>query len=97
MLDKDTKRTYNIFTVTIVTQWDIIKNNGRRNYMTNNISIEHKYNLTVKEAAEYFNIGENKLREITDRNDCPFVLWVGSKRLIKRLTLEKYLEKQYSV
>ena len=57
--------------------------------MTNNISIEHKYNLTVKEATEYFNIGENKLREITDRNDCPFVLWVGSKRLIKRLAFEK--------
>ena len=65
--------------------------------MTNNVSIEHKYNLTVKEATEYFNIGENKLREITDRNDCPFVLWVGSKRLIKRPALEKYLETQFSV
>ena len=65
--------------------------------MTNNISIEHKYNLTVKEAAEYFNIGENKLREITDRNDCSVVLWVGSKRLIKRSALEKYLETQFSV
>ena len=65
--------------------------------MTNNISIENKYNLTIKEAAEYFNIGENKLREISDRKDCQFVLWVGNKRLIKRTALEKYLETQFSV
>ena len=61
------------------------------------VSIENKFALTVKEAAEYFNIGKHRIRELTDKKDCPFVLWVGSKRLIKRLALEKYLEKQFSV
>ena len=61
------------------------------------VAIENKYALTVKEAAEYFNIGEHRIRELTDQKDCPFVLWVGSKRLIKRNVFEKYLEKQFSV
>ena len=47
--------------------------------------------LSVKEAAAYFGIGENKLRELTDNPDCQSVLWVGSKRLIKREKMKKYL------
>lgn len=47
--------------------------------------------LSVKEAAAYFGIGENKLREITDNPECQSVLWVGSKRLIKREKMKKYL------
>lgn len=53
--------------------------------------------LTVKEAAELFNIGESKLRELTDAKDCKFVLWNGSKRLIKRKVFEEYLLSQYSI
>lgn len=51
-----------------------------------------KSNLTLTEAAEYFNIGENKLREITNNHNCNFVLVIGTKRLIKRKEFEKYLE-----
>ena len=47
--------------------------------------------LSVKEAAAYFGIGENKLREITDNPESQSVLWVGSKRLIKREKMKKYL------
>ena len=61
------------------------------------VSIENKFALTVKEAAEYFNIGEHRIRELTDKKDCPFVLWVGSKRLVKRKKFEEYLSVQYSV
>ena len=39
----------------------------------------------------------NSPAAVTSALNCPFVLWVGSKRLIKRLALEKYLEKQFSV
>lgn len=56
-----------------------------------------KSNLTLEESASYFNIGINKLREMTDSEDCQFVLWVGNKRLIKRKKLEEYLAKTYSV
>ena len=59
--------------------------------------IWEKANLTIEEAAAYFGIGENKLRTMTDGENCPFVLWVGSKRLIKRRKFEKFLEEQYSI
>ena len=54
-------------------------------------------NLTLEEAAAYFGIGINKLRDLTNEESCPFVLWNGSKRLIKRKALEKYLETAYSI
>lgn len=38
-----------------------------------------------------------KLREITDKDDKQLVLWVGSKRLIKRKALEKYIDQSYSI
>lgn len=56
------------------------------------IPIWEKANLTIEEAAAYFGIGANKLREITSNPDCEFVIWVGTKRLIKRKKFEKYLE-----
>ena len=49
-------------------------------------------NLTIDEAAAYFGIGTNKLREITSNPDCEFVIRVGAKRLIKRKKFERYLE-----
>lgn len=61
------------------------------------IPICEKSNLTLDEAASYFNIGTGKLREMTNDERCPFVLWVGSKRLIKRKALESFLERSYSV
>ena len=65
--------------------------------MRKEIPFWEKANLTVEEAASYFSIGVNKLREISDDDDCDFVLWCGSKRLIKRAKLEKFLENQYSI
>lgn len=56
-----------------------------------------KANLTLEEAAAYFNIGTGKLRELTDSERCPFVLWVGNKRLIKRAACTKYLSEMYSI
>lgn len=58
---------------------------------TKKISIEHKFNLTIEEAALYFNIGQNKLREMTKESGCDFVLFVGKKTLIKRKKCEQYL------
>ena len=61
------------------------------------VPIWEKSNLTLEEAAAYSGIGINKLREITNDEHCKFVLWVGSKRLIKRKLLDQYLEERYSV
>ena len=65
--------------------------------MEKNVPSWEKANLTIEEAAAYFGIGTNKLRAMTDGENCPFVLWVGSKRLIKRRKFEKFLEEQYSI
>lgn len=59
--------------------------------------IWHKTNLTIDEAAAYSNIGLHKLREITNDENCNFVLWVGNKRLIKRELFDRFLEQTYSI
>ena len=57
------------------------------------VPIWEKSNLTLEEAAAYSGIGINKLREITNERGCNFVLFVGTKRLIKRRLLDAYIEK----
>lgn len=64
---------------------------------TVNVPIWEKSNLTIDEAAAYFGIGVNKIREISNAPDCPFVLWVGRKRLIKRRQFNAYLEHAFSI
>ena len=65
--------------------------------MRKEVPIWEKSNLTLEEAAVYSGIGINKLRKRTDREDCTFVLWIGTKRLIKRRKLDEYVEKAYSI
>ncbi len=61
------------------------------------VPIWEKSNLTLEEAAAYSGIGINKLRDLTGRQNCQFVLWVGSKRLIKRRLFDKFIEQEYSI
>ena len=61
------------------------------------LSISEKSLLTPEEAAEYFNIGVNKIRSMTNDEDCPYVLWSGNRRLIKRIAFEEFLYSQYSI
>lgn len=61
------------------------------------IPIWEKSNLTLEEAAAYSGIGINKLRQLTDDDNCEFVLWIGTKRLIKRRKFDEYIEKLYSI
>ncbi len=61
------------------------------------IPIWEKSNLTLEEAAAYSGIGINKIRKLTNDERCEFVLWIGSKRLIKRKKFDEYLEKAYSI
>ena len=61
------------------------------------IPLWEKANLTLKEASVYFGIGQNKLRELTNSDSCPYVIWCGNKRLIKRKLFLEYLEKMYSI
>ena len=61
------------------------------------VPIWEKVNLTLEEAAIYFGIGQNKLRELTNSDNCPYVIWCGNTRLIKRRLFTEYLEKMYSI
>lgn len=61
------------------------------------VPISEKANLTLEEAAAYFNMGKDKIRELTDEKNCTCVLWNGSKRLIKRKPFEEYLYTLYSI
>ncbi len=56
-----------------------------------------KTNLTLEETAAYSGIGINRIREISNNENCPFVLWVGNKRMIKRRLFDEYIERQYSI
>lgn len=61
------------------------------------VPVWEKSNLTLEEAAAYSGIGVHKLRELSDKEDCEFVLWIGTKRLIKRRKLDEYIERAYSI
>ena len=61
------------------------------------VPVWKKSSLTIDEAAEYCGVGRTKLRELITREDCSFVLYVGSKRLIRREKLDEYLDRAYSL
>jgi hypothetical protein len=50
--------------------------------------------LTAREAAAYSNIGINKIDAMLRTPNCPFVLFVGSKKLVKRKEFEDFIRKE---
>ena len=51
-----------------------------------------KYTLTVEEAAQYFRIGEGKLRRIiSEDKNADYVLWNGNRPQFKRVLFEQYV------
>ena len=52
------------------------------------VPIHLKITLTIKEAAEYSNIGINKIDSMLKQPNCPFVLYVGTRKLVKRKEFE---------
>ena len=64
------------------------------NYMEQNkkqIPVERKINLTIAEAAEYSNIGQNRIEKLLKSPNCPFVLYECAKKLVKRREFEQFL------
>ena len=57
------------------------------------VPIWEKYSLTIEEAAAYFRIGENSIRDILNQNpDADYWLWNGNRKQIKRKLFEKYMD-----
>ncbi|MFR8712127.1 excisionase [Anaerotignum lactatifermentans] len=65
--------------------------------MKKEVAICEKYLLTLEEAALYTGIGINKLREMSNDENCDFVVWNGSRRMLKRKKLEEFLNAVYSI
>mgnify|MGYP001098055596 FL=1 len=65
--------------------------------MKERVAICEKYLLTLEEAALYTGIGINKLREMSNGENCDFVVWNGSRRMLKRKKLEEFLNAAYSI
>ena len=61
------------------------------------VPIWEKSNLTLEEAAVYSGIGQAKLRELSNDENCSLVLWNGTKRLLKRKKLDEFIERAYSI
>ncbi|MBR3933240.1 MAG: DNA-binding protein [Clostridia bacterium] len=62
-----------------------------------NVPIHLKMALTVKEAAEYSNIGINKIDSMLRMPNCPFVLYVGTKKLVKRREFEQFISQKLTI
>ena len=56
-----------------------------------NVPIYEKAALTIEEAAEYSNIGQNRLIALLKEPRCTFVLYVGKKKLVKRREFEQFI------
>ena len=61
------------------------------------VLIHLKMTLTIKEAAEYSNIGINKIESVLRTPNCPFVLYVGTKKLLKRKEFEEFISKKTAI
>lgn len=61
------------------------------------IPIENKLALTIPEAAEYSNIGQNKISKLLNTPNCPFVLFVGTKKLVKRREFETFISNKVEI
>ena len=64
------------------------------NTVPDKVPIHLKVTLTIREAAEYSNIGINKIDSLLRTPNCPFVLYVGTKKLVKRKEFEEVLSQR---
>lgn len=55
------------------------------------VPIHLKVLLTIPEAAEYSNIGQNTIDSLLRQPSCPFVFYVGAKKLVKRKEFEEFI------
>lgn len=61
------------------------------------VPIHLKMALTIKEAAAYSNIGINKIEYMLRTPNCPFVLFVGTKKLVKRKEFEEFISRTLTI
>lgn len=68
-----------------------MRDNDMENPKSEQIPIYRKMALTIREAAEYSNIGINKIDMMLKQPGCPFVLYIGKSKLVKRKEFGNYI------
>ena len=68
-----------------------------QNQQVTSLPIDRKMLLSIREAAEYSNIGINKIDELLKQPNCPFVLYVGTKKLVNRKAFEEFIEGRVAI
>lgn len=54
--------------------------------------------MTIEEAAQYFGIGETKLRKIAEEKEAAdFILCNGNRKMIKRRLFEEYIDRTRAI
>lgn len=61
------------------------------------VPIHLKVTMTIKEAAEYSSIGINKIDELLKQPNCPFVLFIGTRKLVKRREFEEFIHNRLTI
>ena len=61
------------------------------------VPVEQKIALTVPEAAALSNIGQNKIAMLLKVPNCPFALFVGTKKLVKRKEFEQFISERFEL
>ena len=64
---------------------------NRKNSKKDEVPIWFKPTLSIEETSRYSGIG------MSNPEDCPFVLWIGTRRMIKRRKFDEYIERVYSI
>ena len=64
-----------------------------QNEQVTSLPIDRKMLLSIREAAE--NI--NKIDELLKQPNCPFVLYVGTRKLVKRRAFEEFIEGRVAI
>lgn len=66
------------------------KNEGMSRYK---VPLWKRYTFTIDEAAEFYHIGQAKLRSIVEYEPtADFIIYNGNRVLIKKAQFEKYLD-----
>lgn len=61
------------------------------------LTLDKKLLLTKYEAAAYSNIGINKIEAMLRAPNCPFALYIGTKKLVKRKEFEEYISQKTAI
>ena len=62
-------------------------------YSKNITPVWKRYILTIVEAAEYYHIGEKKLRRLVDEHPkADFIIMNGNRVLLKKKQFERFLD-----